>query len=168
MSPATRVSVVIPTRNRCSLLARALECVQRQRGVEVEAVVVDDGSEDGTSEYLKRVSGVELAVVRHKRPRGVATARNAGVERASASWVAFLDDDDLWAPDKLARQVAALDARAGAGLVHHGCGHAERTAGGARAAAAAGRGPAPTASRLQRRAGRRVGRARETRTSSEM
>jgi glycosyltransferase involved in cell wall biosynthesis len=109
------MSVVIPTRNRRRLLPRTLGCVRRQKGVEVEAVVVDDGSDDGTSEYLQTVSDLELVVVRKNRAGGVAAARNAGIERASAPWVAFLDDDDLWAPGKLAKQIAALEGSKGAG-----------------------------------------------------
>jgi glycosyltransferase involved in cell wall biosynthesis len=105
-----QVSVVIPTRNRRELLERALVSALGQEGVELEAIVVDEASEDETSAYLARVRDPRLSVIRHESPGGVAAARNAGVERARAPWVAFLDDDDLWAPDKLAAQLEGLAA----------------------------------------------------------
>lgn len=110
MTPVPSVSVIIPTRNRCALLGRSLECVRQQRDVDVEAIVVDDASEDGTAEFLARVSDLNLVVIRHERSLGVAAARNAGLTRASNSWVAFLDDDDLWAPGKLAAQVDRMQS----------------------------------------------------------
>ncbi len=109
MQPA-QVCVVVPTRNRAQLLSRALASVLTQRDVGVEVVVVDEASEDGTADYLSRLGDSRVSVVRHERPRGVAAARNSGVSRATAPWVAFLDDDDLWAPTKLAEQLAALAA----------------------------------------------------------
>ncbi len=81
----------------------------------MEVIVVDDGSDDGTSEYLKTISDLELVIISKERAGGVAAARNLGIERASARWLAFLDDDDLWAPDKLEKQIAALEAGGDAG-----------------------------------------------------
>ena len=111
-----QVSVVIPTRDRWELLQRALRGALGQTGVELEVVVVDDGSADGTPERLAGHSDERLRVVRHERSLGVARARNDGIAAAHGEWVAFLDDDDLWAPDKLSRQLAAGE-RAGAALV---------------------------------------------------
>lgn len=107
--PRRRVSVVIPTRNRRALLARTLTSVLAQEGVEVAVVVVDEASTDGTAEYLGSLGG-RVTAVRHDVPRGVAAARNAGLERVEDEWVAFVDDDDLWAPEKLAAQLEALAA----------------------------------------------------------
>jgi len=111
---AALVSVVIPTRNRAGLLARTLGTVLAQRLTELEVVVVDDASTDETPALLGAVGDDRLRVIRHPGRRGVAAARNTGIDAAAGRWVAFLDDDDLWAPDKLARQVDALVAQPGA------------------------------------------------------
>jgi glycosyltransferase involved in cell wall biosynthesis len=105
---APRVSVVLPTRDRVDLLPLAVESVLRQREVDVELVVVDDGSRDGTAAYLDRLSDPRVVVVRHPIAQGVSAARNAGIAQAHAPVVAFLDDDDLWAPDKLRLQLDAM------------------------------------------------------------
>jgi glycosyltransferase involved in cell wall biosynthesis len=104
------VSVVIPTHDRRRLLGQTLRSVLAQRGVEVEVVVVDDGSSDGTAEAVAALGDRRVRLLRQQRPRGVASARNLGAAAAQAAWVAFLDDDDLWAPDKLARQLGRAQA----------------------------------------------------------
>ena len=110
------VSVVIPTRNRRDLLARALGTVLRQEGVAVEVFVVDEGSQDDTADFVRSLRDPRVTLICHETPKGVAVARNAGIARARAPWVAFLDDDDLWAPEKLATQLEAA-ARANASWV---------------------------------------------------
>jgi glycosyltransferase involved in cell wall biosynthesis len=102
------VSVVVPTRNRSSFLARSLSSILRQSHPWIEVLVVDDGSDDGTADYLSAVTDTRVRPLRNDRPRGVAAARNRGLAAATGAWVAFVDDDDLWAPDKLARQLQAL------------------------------------------------------------
>jgi glycosyltransferase involved in cell wall biosynthesis len=104
------VTVVIPTRNRRALLEVTLGAVLRQ-DVPLEVVVVDEGSDDGTGAWLAALGDARVRTVRHDRPQGVARARNAGIEQARAPWLAFLDDDDRWAPDKLDAQLTALAAR---------------------------------------------------------
>jgi glycosyltransferase involved in cell wall biosynthesis len=102
------VSVVIPTKGRWHLLsAAALPSALEQRGVRHEVIVVDDGSTDETPERLAAIADPRLVVVRHDVSRGVARARNAGIAAARGRWVSFLDDDDLWAPGKLAAQLEA-------------------------------------------------------------
>jgi glycosyltransferase involved in cell wall biosynthesis len=106
------VSVVVPTHNRSRLLGLTLASVLRQRGVGLEVIVVDDGSTDDTVDTLKRIRDPRVRTVRHETALGVSAARNRGVSEATGRWVAFLDDDDLWAPDKLSVQLrAAEDAR---------------------------------------------------------
>jgi glycosyltransferase involved in cell wall biosynthesis len=105
-----RVSVVVPTRNRSRLLAVALRGVLRQRGVDLEVIVVDEASTDDTPALLAGLGDPRVRTVRHETPRGVSTARNRGAAEACGDWVAFTDDDDLWAPDKLARQLQAAQA----------------------------------------------------------
>jgi glycosyltransferase involved in cell wall biosynthesis len=100
--------VVVPTRNRRVLLERTLGTVLGQEGVELEAIVVDDASEDDTPDRLAALADPRVVVVRNERALGVSRARNAGIARASAPWLAFVDDDDVWAPGKLAAQLDAL------------------------------------------------------------
>jgi glycosyltransferase involved in cell wall biosynthesis len=101
-------SVVIPTHNRCGRLRLALRSALAQRAVHLEVVIVDDGSVDGTSDMVTGLRDPRVRLVRHDVPSGESGARNRGVAEARGEWVAFLDDDDLWAPDKLARQLQAL------------------------------------------------------------
>jgi glycosyltransferase involved in cell wall biosynthesis len=104
------VTVVIPTHNRRQLVAQAVRSVLQQQGVSLELIVVNDGSTDGTGPWLDRIAATDsrIKIVHHQRPRFISSARNAGIARASGRWVAFCDDDDLWAPDKLSSQLAAL------------------------------------------------------------
>jgi glycosyltransferase involved in cell wall biosynthesis len=108
MSP--EVTVVIPTRDRRDRLLLALRSALRQTDVDVEVVVVDDGSTDPVEDVVRATDDARLRLVRRERPGGVSVARNDGMACASGAWIAFLDDDDLWAPSKLARQLAALRA----------------------------------------------------------
>jgi hypothetical protein len=103
------VSVVIPTRDRPVLVETAIRCAVGQRGPSVEVIVVDDGSARPVELDLPGGIGGPVTVVRHPRSRGVSAARNTGIARASGEWITFLDDDDVWAPTKLARQLAAAD-----------------------------------------------------------
>jgi len=114
------VSVVIPTRDRLPMLeTNALASALGQEDVALEVVVVDDGSRDGTTARLRALDEPRLVLVRHDEPRGVAGARNAGLARARAPWIAFLDDDDLWSPRKLRTQLD-LAAASGADFVFAG------------------------------------------------
>jgi glycosyltransferase involved in cell wall biosynthesis len=120
MSIPPDVTVVIPTHNRWDLLSSsALPSALGQEDVEIEVIVVDDGSTDTTPEALAGVSDPRLRVLRHDHARGVASARNAGIVAARAGWIAFLDDDDVWSPRKLRLQLDAASA-AGACFVYGG------------------------------------------------
>jgi glycosyltransferase involved in cell wall biosynthesis len=103
---APEVTVVIPTHNRWPRLSTlALPRALAQVGVDHEVIVVDDGSSDQTAARLSEIDDHRLVIRRHDRPLGVARARNTGIEAARGTWVAFLDDDDLWAPHKLRTQL---------------------------------------------------------------
>jgi glycosyltransferase involved in cell wall biosynthesis len=104
-------TVVIPTRNRWSMLSgRALPSALAQEDVELEVVVVDEASSDGTAQRLSQLDDPRVRVVRHDQPRLLPGARNVGAQHARGTWLAFLDDDDLWGPSKLRRQIDAADA----------------------------------------------------------
>jgi glycosyltransferase involved in cell wall biosynthesis len=104
------VSVVVPTRNRRAIVTATVGTVQNQVRVPLEVVVVDEGSEDGTAEALTALADDRIRVLRNDAPTGVAAARNRGIREARGTWVALLDDDDLWAPDKLRAQLDAAEA----------------------------------------------------------
>ena len=111
MPDEPEVSVVIPTRSRWRLLSTAaLPSALEQEGVEVEVIVVDDGSQDETPARLAELQDPRLTVIRHESSRGVAIARNAGIRAARGRWVSFLDDDDLWSPRKLRAQIDSAEA----------------------------------------------------------
>jgi glycosyltransferase involved in cell wall biosynthesis len=105
-----KVSVVIPTHDRRAWLELTIRSVLRQHHRDLEAIVVDDGSTDDTQEMLAEVSDPRVRFIRHEAPLGVGASRNHGAAEASGGWIAFVDDDDLWAPDKLARQIEAASA----------------------------------------------------------
>ena len=102
------VSVIIPTHNRASVLARALRSVASQTLRPEEVIVVDDGSTDETQELIAR-DFPEATYIRQEN-QGVSAARNCGIARASGNWVAFLDSDDEWLAEKLEKQLEALEA----------------------------------------------------------
>jgi glycosyltransferase involved in cell wall biosynthesis len=104
------VAVVIPTRDRWPLLRTAVASALAQEDVDPQVVVVDDGSVDEPGRELEVRNDPRLLVLRHDRPRGVSAARNLGLSRATATWVAFLDDDDVWAPRYLATMLDAARA----------------------------------------------------------
>lgn len=108
------ISVVIPTFNRARQVQAALRSVLEQTYTEFEVIVVDDGSTDGTDDAIQDV--VSLADASRKRVRyffqsnqGQSGARNKGTDEACGEWVAFLDSDDVWLPQKLEWQVRAIE-----------------------------------------------------------
>ena len=108
------VSVILPTWNRLALLRQAVDSVFAQTARDWELIVVDDGSTDGTREYLATLPGDRVRVVRREHCGNPAMLRTAAARIASGKYVAFLDSDDLWDAKKLELQLAALarDSRA--------------------------------------------------------
>ncbi|HEU4883578.1 MAG TPA: glycosyltransferase [Longimicrobium sp.] len=103
------VSIVLPTYNRLALLREAVDSVRVQTFGDWELIVVDDGSDDGTAEYLDALAAMDprIVVVRLPHTANLPRIRNAAIARARGEWVAFLDSDDAWRADKLQ---AHLDA----------------------------------------------------------
>jgi glycosyltransferase involved in cell wall biosynthesis len=104
------VSVIIPTFNRAAMVTEAVASVLNQTYPDLEILVVDDGSTDGTAAALEAFGG-RIRVLRQDTRRGVSAARNVGLQAARGEWLALLDADDLWLPEKLARQMAYLADR---------------------------------------------------------
>jgi glycosyltransferase involved in cell wall biosynthesis len=106
MGDSLPISVVVPAYNAAAFLAEALASVRAQTRPAAEVIVVDNGSTDA-SQAIAQKAGAR--VLRLERP-GVSAARNAGIRAATQPWIAFLDADDLWEPDKLASQWQAVKA----------------------------------------------------------
>lgn len=107
---APAVSVVIPTFRRPELVVQAARSALAQTRADIEVIVVVDGEEDdGAAEALAALADPRLVVLHPGRQMGNAAARNHGIEAARAPWIALLDDDDLWMPEKLERQLAAAE-----------------------------------------------------------
>jgi glycosyltransferase involved in cell wall biosynthesis len=102
------ISVVIPAYNRERTILRAISGVLAQSYPEIEVVVVDDASADGTAARVEALNHPKVRLVRHASNRGAAAARNTGVREAKGRLVAFQDSDDDWLVEKLARQAAHL------------------------------------------------------------
>lgn len=110
------ISVIIPAYNRRELLLRAVESVLGQTYADLECIVVDDASEDGTQAAVLAIADERLRYVRQARRSGACAARNRGVDMARGAYVAFQDSDDVWYADKLATQLALLE-KTGADVV---------------------------------------------------
>jgi glycosyltransferase involved in cell wall biosynthesis len=110
------VSVIIPTYNSAAFLRETVESVLGQTYSDFEIIVVDDGSTDET-ERVMRSFGARVSYVKQEN-KGVSAARNHGIKLARARYVAFLDSDDLWVPQKLAEQIPLLDEDPEIGLVY--------------------------------------------------
>lgn len=106
--PNPLVSVVIPTRNRSSLLLRAINSVRNQTYTNLEIIVVDDASDDDTEFVVRAVGDPRIRYIRHHLQKGASAARNTGIREATGVFIAFLDDDDEWLPVKTEIQLAAI------------------------------------------------------------
>lgn len=106
----SRVDVVVTAFNEQRHLSACVRSVQRQRGVNLRLIVVDDGSNDKTTELVQRIAAVDdrVHVIRHESPMGLATARNAGLAAATSPWVTFLDGDDFLLPGALRARIERL------------------------------------------------------------
>jgi glycosyltransferase involved in cell wall biosynthesis len=111
-----QITVIIPSYNRAHTLSRALQSVMAQRHPADEVIVIDDGSTDNTRELLQ--NQFPQVTYLYQENAGVSAARNQGIRQASGDWIALLDSDDEWLPDKLEKQVAAIQNQPGYPLCH--------------------------------------------------
>ena len=102
------VSVVVPTKRRADLLAKCVSSILAQTTSDIEVIVVVDGPDPATIDFLSKLDDDRLSYIIHPESRGVSNARNTGIGVATGQWLAFCDDDDLWAPTKLEAQLSAL------------------------------------------------------------
>jgi glycosyltransferase involved in cell wall biosynthesis len=108
MSDRYQVSVVMPAYNVAPFIATSVESVLQQSFTDLELIVVDDGSVDGTADRLSGFRDPRLRVIRQANS-GSAAARNSGILLASGQYMGFLDADDLWAPTKLETHIGFLE-----------------------------------------------------------
>lgn len=114
-----RISVIIPTLNRAILLRRTIVSVLKQTYQNLEIVVVDDCSTDNTGDLVKEFKDRKINYIRHDYTRGGSATRNTGIRIAKGDYIAFLDSDDEWFPEKLEKQVNVLiNSPAEIGLVY--------------------------------------------------
>jgi len=111
------VTVIIPTYNRANDLKRAVDSVLKQTYQCFELLIVDNYSDDGTDDYLQTIQDQRVQVYKIHNEGVISVSRNVGLAKARGVYVAYLDSDDWWKPDKLSKSVEALDA--GADFVYH-------------------------------------------------
>ncbi|GEN51437.1 glycosyltransferase family 2 protein [Alkalibacterium pelagium] len=116
------ISVVIPTHNRSELLTRAVESALNQTHKDIEIIVVSDGSTDNTEEVMKAYQQREnnIKFISVFPGKGANNARNEGIRASEGEYIAFLDDDDEWAPHKLESQLSVFNSDSSIGMVYTG------------------------------------------------
>lgn len=112
----SKVTIIIPTYNRSSLVQETIDSVLGQTYQDFELIVVDDGSTDQTQQVLQERYGSMIRYI-FQENQGESAARNHGISLAQGELIAFLDSDDLWLPQKLERQVGIMEADGHLGLV---------------------------------------------------
>ena len=110
------ISVIIPTFNRKETLKRAIQSVVMQSYTPFEIIVIDDGSDDGTKEWLK--DNYPYVKYIYQMNSGVSSARNKGIKFARGDWIALLDSDDEWLPSKLKDQAKEIESYPAAKFLH--------------------------------------------------
>jgi glycosyltransferase involved in cell wall biosynthesis len=114
------ISVVVPAFNRANTLPRAISSVFSQTFDEWELIIIDDGSRDETQQLVSGIRDPRVRYLRHECNRGPSAARNTGIRAAQGTYIAFLDSDDEWSPEKLALDLHVFNSRDAVGLVYSG------------------------------------------------
>lgn len=113
-----KVSIIIPTYNRAGLIEKSIQSVLAQTYPEFELLIVDDGSVDDTQQVVQNIGDDRIRYIKMPENRGVAAARNEGIRQSAYDYIAFQDSDDLWKPEKLAKQMKMLSQKPQAGLIY--------------------------------------------------
>ncbi len=113
------VSVIIPTYNRRNLLDNSIKSVLNQTYKNFEIIIIDDNSNDGTYEYIKKINHDKIQYIKNKETMYAPRSRNIGISHSKGDLIAFLDDDDEWYPNKLEKQIK-LFQDSDVGLVYGG------------------------------------------------
>ncbi len=106
----TKVSVIIPAYNRAHCIERAIKSVQAQTFTDMDIIVIDDGSTDNTAEIVKGMPDERIRYIYCQMNRGSGAARSEGLKATRGEYIAFLDSDDEWLPDKIEKQVALMES----------------------------------------------------------
>jgi len=110
-----QVSVVIPTKGRPVLVRRAVDSVLNQTLRDIELIVIVDGPDPETEATLAEIGDTRVKIIVNPQSSGASLARNIGADAAQAKWLAFLDDDDEWLPEKLEKQLSFAEAQHASG-----------------------------------------------------
>lgn len=114
------VSVIIPTYNRHRLLSQAIESVLNQSHEDYELLVIDDASEKPPDSIIQSYSDSRIRYIKKDKNEGACKARNTGIRKSCGEFIAFLDSDDIWEPDKLTKQLEVFKNNPGVGVVYTG------------------------------------------------
>ncbi len=115
------VSIIVPVYNAKKYIKEAIEMVSAQTYKDWELILVDDASSDGSADYIDELiagQGKRIRLIRKDKNEGAAMARNTGIDAALGRYIAFLDADDVWRPDKLEKQIAFME-KTGAAFSFH-------------------------------------------------
>ena len=115
-----KVSVIIPTKNRAHYVSSAIQSVLDQTFRDFEIILVDGASIDNTREVIGKFDDERISYIREEKDRGASASRNTGIKRSRGRFIAFLDDDDLWMPSKLEKQLNLINKNPNIGVVYTG------------------------------------------------
>jgi len=119
LSSVLRASIIVIVYNGEQYIERAVQSALSQTVADIEVIVVDDGSRDGSADRVGRIKDSRLRLVQQHN-QGPSAARNTGIREAKSDWIAFLDCDDWWTPDKLEHQLATATRGKNVALVYSG------------------------------------------------
>jgi glycosyltransferase involved in cell wall biosynthesis len=109
LSQSPKISIVMPTYNRAGFILETIESIRQQTYTNWELIIIDDGSEDNTEEIIKQVDDCRIQFYKAGKVGIGIKLKNVGIKRASGEFIAFMDSDDLWMPEKLSKQLEVLE-----------------------------------------------------------
>ena len=122
MVETPKVSVILPTYNRKTLIGKSVQSILDQTYSDFELIIIDDASTDGTWDIINEFSDPRIICLKHVENRGGSAARNTGIDAAKGKYIAFQDSDDIWLPEKLAKQMSVFkNSPESTGVVYTRC-----------------------------------------------